>query len=268
MNNEVQGAEGEFTTAMRTHAERLLRDYTPQDHATWSKLYARQLKRIEGLTCRAFDEGMRKLSYDPQRLPDPIAISRLIHTNTGWSLTSAQNEYLGATEWFEHIVACRFPVTDYIRQPEDLDFTPLPDLFHEYFGHLAFFTDPQFGDIAQQFGALYLSGDERQRAEIAKLWWFSLEFAFITEDGVEKVLGAGLLSSPGELDYARNSGKPHHPFTIDGVVKAKPAAYSFHDEYFVLDSIDHMQRVIDEYAAREGLPHPRTVTQPEGALSA
>lgn len=261
MNNNVLQGEPSFTADMQAHAERLIRDYTAQDHDVWSKLYRRQLERIHGLTCRLFDEGMAKLNYDPQRLPDPVHISRLIHQYSGWSLTSAQNEYLGPVEWFEHITAFRFPVTDYIRQPEELDFTPLPDLFHEYFGHLAFFTDPEYADIAQQFGPLYLSGDERQRAEVAKLWWFSIEFAFLQEDGEEKVFGAGLLSSPGELDFARTSGVPHHPFTIDRVITAKPAAYSFHEEYFVLDSLEQLQQVIEEYAEREGLPLPERSQQ-------
>ncbi|MBA3943033.1 MAG: amino acid hydroxylase [Herpetosiphonaceae bacterium] len=240
---------------------RLRRDWTDREHETWAKLYERQMECITGLSCQAFNEGLHMLGYDPKHLPDPVAISQLIRQHSGWGLTSAQNEYLGATEWFEHIVGRRFPVTEYIRDLKDLDFTPLPDLFHEYFGHLALFTDQRFADISQQFGELYLLGDERQRADIAKLWWFSIEFAFIKEDGEEKVLGAGLLSSPGELEFARHGGKPHHPFTIERVTQAKPAAYSFHEEYFVLDSIEQMQQVIDEYAQREGLPmHQRAVS--------
>ncbi len=106
-----------------------------------------------------------------------------------------------------------------------------------------------------------MQADERQRLEIAKLWWFSIEFAFINEDGQEKVLGAGLLSSPGELKFARELGVPHHPYTIDRVIRAKPAAYSFHEEYFVLDSLEQLQDILDEYARREGLKLPeRTVS--------
>ena len=254
--------EGRFTqpgdpasiAELEAHAALLERQYTAQDHTVWSQLYARQMERIQGLTCRAFEVGLAKLAYNPTRLPDARAVSQYVYAQTGWYLTTAQNEYLGPLEWFEHIHAGRFPVTDYIRQPDELDFTPLPDLFHEYFGHLAFFTDPFFADVAQQFGTLYLMGDERQRTEIAKLWWFTTEFAFIMEDGVEKVLGAGLLSSPGELTFARESGAPHHRFTIDHVVRAKPAAYSFHEEYFVLDDMAHFVRIPGEYAVREGLP--------------
>lgn len=240
---------------MDAYVTSLKREYSEEDHDTWSKLYARQLKCVEGLTCKLFDDGLRKLNYDPKRLPDADAVSDRIHQFTGWRLTSAQNEYLGATEWFVHINACRFPVTDYIRRPHELDFTPLPDLFHEYFGHLAFYTDQRFADISQQFGELYLEAtNPRQQLEIQKLWWFTIEFAFVREDGEEKILGAGLLSSPGELKHAYESGAPHHPFTIDGAIRARKADANYHDEYFVLDSVEQMQDILTEYALREGLP--------------
>ncbi|GAC1536437.1 MAG: aromatic amino acid hydroxylase [Herpetosiphon sp.] len=231
----------------------LRRNWTDVEHKTWSMLFQRQSERIKGLSCSTFEHGMELLRYDSCHLPDPVVISQFIRSYTGWGLTSAENEYLGATEWFDHIVSRRFPVTAYIRDAKDLDFTPLPDLFHEYFGHLAFFTDRAYADIVQQFGALYLAGDCRQRTEIAKLWWFSIEFALVLEQGEKKIFGAGLLSSPGELDFALTSRVKHYPFTIERVIRAKPAAYSFHDVYFVLESIEHLKYILEDYSRREGL---------------
>ncbi len=141
---------------LNEHEATLRREYTELDHEVWGRLFARQMACVDGLTCSAFNAGFARLGYDPQRLPDPVAISRRIRDLTGWQLTSAENEYLGATEWFIHIQANRFPVTNYIREPESLEFTPLPDLFHEFFGHLAFFTDPRFAEIlAAVWRAIY-----------------------------------------------------------------------------------------------------------------
>ena len=231
--------------------------FTQEDHDTWSKLYERQSQIIATTACQLYLEGLPKLQLDPHRLPDPTAVSKRLQAMTGWRLGNAQNEYLGATQWFEHLRECRFPVTNYIRRPDELDFTPLPDLFHEYFGHLAFFTDQRFANDVQLFGQLYLSArNERQQLEISRLWWFTTEFGLVRENGAFKVYGAGLLSSPGELKHALEPETPRHEFDIRKVAETPSAPYGYHDAYWVIDGFDHLRQIIQDYAAMEGLPDP------------
>jgi phenylalanine-4-hydroxylase len=231
--------------------------FAEEDHQTWSKLHERQSKLVADTACKVFLEGFPKLQLDPHRLPDPEVVSARLYDMTGWTLGNAQNEYLGPTEWFEHIRECRFPVTNYIRRPHELDFTPLPDLFHEYYGHLGFFTNQRFADDAQLFGQLYMSAvNERQQLEIARLWWFTTEFGLIREDGKVKVYGAGLLSSPGELMHALKPETPRYDFDIRKVAETASAPYGYHEAYWVIDGWDHLRQIIFDYAKMEGLPTP------------
>lgn len=228
--------------------------YSEEDHQTWHTLCVRQMELVKDLACQAFVDGWPKLSLDVKRLPDPQVVSNHLHSMTGWTLIDAQNEYLGPTEWFDHLRARRFPVTNYIRKPHEIDFTPLPDLFHEYFGHLALFTAPYVADVAQRYGDVYqYTTNETQQLAIARLWWFSIEFGMVLENGQLKALGAGLLSSPGELQHAFKPETPKVPFDINVVANTPSAAYSFHDQYFVLESMEHFGAIIDDYAAQEGL---------------
>lgn len=232
--------------------------YSDEDHATWAALCARQTALIAGVACAEYLEGLPALGLDMSRLPAPEVISARLYNLTGWTLGDAQNAYLGPTEWFEHLAARRFPVTNYIRKPHELDFTPLPDLFHEYFGHLAFFTGQHFADTAQMFGQLYLSAqNERQQLEIARLWWFTTEFGLIREGGALKIYGAGLFSSPGELAHALNPNTPKYPFDIRKVAETPGAAYSMHPAFFILDDPGHTRRIVQDYARMEGLPVPQ-----------
>lgn len=233
-------------------------NYSEEDHGTWAALWERQLPLAHQYACAQFLEGLQKLNLDTTRLPDPQEISDRIAQITGWTLGDAQNAYLGPTEWFEHIAERRFPVTNYIRKPHELEFTPLPDLFHEYFGHLAFFTDPEFADIVQLFGPLYLSAqNERQQLDIARLWWHTTEFGLMRVDGELKVLGAGLLSSPGELQHSLQSEIPRHEFDIRLAAETPSAPYGYHDQYFIINGYDHLRQILDDYADAEGLPRPR-----------
>src|SRR5258705_6033572 len=232
--------------------------YTEEDHQTWAALYKRQIALVKDCACRLFHEGLPRLQLNPQRLPDAHEYSERLRELTGWTLGDAQNEYLGPTEWFEHITEYRFPVTNYIRRPHELDFTPLPDLFHEYFGHLGFFTNQRFADDAQLFGQLYMSAvNERQQLEIARLWWFTTEFGLIREDGQVKAYGAGLLSSPGELMHALKPETPRYDFDIRKMAQTASAPYGYHEAYWVIDGWDHLRQIVFDYAKMEGLPAPK-----------
>ena len=233
-------------------------NYTEQDHAVWAALWRRQLPLAQQHACQMYLEGLPKLNLDQTRLPDPVQISDHLNAMTNWALGDAENDYLGATEWFEHIAERRFPVTNYIRKMEELEYTPLPDLFHEYFGHLAFFTNPEFADIAQLFGPLYLSATEDyQKLGIARLWWFTTEFGLMRENGEVKILGAGLLSSPGEMQHALHPDTPRYEFDIRRVAETPSAPYGFHDHYFIVDSLEHVRQIIYRYAEMESLPVPQ-----------
>ena len=230
--------------------------YTEEDHKVWAALCERQLPLMERYACRLFLEGFPRLGLDLQRLPDPAVVSEKLATLSGWTLGDAQNAYLGPTEWFEHLAERRFPVTNYIRKMEELDFTPLPDLFHEYFGHPAFFADRRFGDIAQSFGPLYLAANEAQRLEIARLWWYTTEFGLIREEGELRAFGAGLLSSPGELKHAFAPATPRLPFKIRQAAETPSAVYHMHEAYFIIESLEHVSAILDAYAKEQGLPRP------------
>ncbi len=233
-------------------------NYTEEDHAVWAALWVRQLPLAKQHACSFHLEGMEKLNLDRQRLPDPVKVSEHTNSMTNWALGDAENEYLGATEWFDHIAERRFPVTNYIRKMEELEYTPMPDLFHEYFGHLPFFTNQEFGDIAQLFGPLYLSAtEERQRLAVARLWWFTTEFGLIRENGELKILGAGLLSSPGELLHALDPNTPRFEFDIRQVAETASAPYGYHDHYFIVNSLEHVRQIILDYAEMENLPVPQ-----------
>jgi phenylalanine-4-hydroxylase len=231
-----------------------LPDYTEQDHAVWATLYARQMPALERRACRLFHDGFPRLGLDPLRLPDPAAVSEQLHDLTGWTLGDAQNAYLGRTEWFEHIYERRFPVTNYIRGPHEIAFTPMPDLFHEYIGHLAFFTDRAFADMAQSFGPLYMAADERQQVEISRLWWFTTEFGLLYEGGELRALGAGLLSSIAEMERAFAPHTRRLPFDVRAAATMPSAVHEMHETYFILEGVGQIAAILDEYAAQEGLP--------------
>lgn len=225
-------------------------EYAPEDHATWQQLCTRQHDLVEKVAATEFFPGLRRIRLDYERVPDMSEKSRQLEQSCGFSLVSAENEYLADHVWFEHLRHRRFPVTQYIRRPHELDFTPIPDLFHEYFGHLGFVSYPWMADQAEQFGHLYFAVPPERRIEVANFWWFSWEFGFIRQAGELRIFGAGLLSSPGELRYALADDRPKVPFAIDRYMATRRSPHEYHDAYFVYDSFDQIAETLTEFRRR------------------
>ncbi len=219
------------------------REYSETDHDTWKRLIERQLKLIDSIAPAMYWEGFAQLNLDRNRLPVQNKMSAQLNELVGWQLSNAQDEYLKPVDWFIHLENKHFPVTDYIRQPQDFEFTPLPDLFHEYFGHLAWMTLPRYLEIVNRITRKYLASSEETRLVISNIWWFTIEFGLIREDGKVRPFGAGLLSSPGELQRALRETNTHVPFTLQGAAEAQAKPYAFHDQYFVLDGFEQLEAV-------------------------
>ena len=103
----------------------------------------------------------------------------------------------------------RFPVTDWIRKPEEFDYVVEPDVFHDLFGHVPLLFNPVFADYMQAYGAGGLKASRLDACELlARLYWYTVEFGLIdTPEGL-RAYGAGILSSAGELRYSVTSPEP------------------------------------------------------------
>lgn len=78
-------------------------------------------------------QSIERIPFDHDLVPDGKTVERALQKTVGRTLVDAEGTYLGAEERFTHLRKKKFPVTDYIRPMKDVAFTPLPDLFHEYF---------------------------------------------------------------------------------------------------------------------------------------
>ena len=240
---------------MKVGVKNIATTYSANDHATWAALFARQKTTIKDIACKEFLRGSKKLALDPKHIPDVRQTSARISTLTGWKLLNAKNKSLSMKDWFASMNKRSFPVTDYIRKPENFDYTAMPDLFHEYFGHLPFFTDKAFAEMAHRFGALCAKANKRQLLQLSRIWSLGVEFGLVKERGAIKFFGAGLLSSYGESLHARAMIKKGKilPFNLPDVIKTPGRTYQYHQKYFVLNKTKDVLGFLNEYAEKEGL---------------
>ena len=110
-----------------------------------------------------------------------------------------------------------FHSTQYVRHHEAPLYTPEPDLIHEVIGHGHLLADPEFAELNRLAGAAARRMESAEGLQmVADVFWFTIEFGVVHEDGELRAYGAGILSSYGEIEEFRGDGDPAARLRGDG----------------------------------------------------
>lgn len=224
-------------TARRPDANGLIR-YSEDENRIWHELITRQMQHIPGRVCDEYIDALNTMNFPRDRVPQLHEVSEVLRKHTGWSVAPVP-ALIDFTGFFELLATRQFPAATFIRRREDLDYLPEPDIFHEVFGHTPLLTDYRFAAFSEAYGKAGLRADKRDHAMLARLFWFTVEFGLInTQDGLRSY-GAGIVSSPGELDYALDSDIPiRKPFDPLDALRTPYRIDIYQTVYFVIDNYD------------------------------
>ncbi len=223
-------------------------EFTEEQHGIWRDLYARQLPQVQKYACHEYLEGADNLKLPPDQIPSVPWLNERIMPRTGWKTLRTRVRYSDAVQWYAHFAAREFLITDYVRSRDELDFTPEPDMFHDVYGHLPYFTLPRYVEIQELFApAFHKAKTDEQRENIKRLAWFSTEFGLTRQDGELKMFGTGLISSKGEMEHVIAGNTPLKPFKIDTIVNFDKAIWSYNETLFVFDSLEALKEELLSY---------------------
>jgi len=214
--------------------------YSEADHDTYRRLYARQLQQLPGLACQEFIDAVEQLGA-PERIPRFDDISERLMRATGWQIVGVPG-LIPEEAFFALLAQRRFPVTDWMRLPEEFDYVVEPDVFHDLFGHVPLLFNPLFADYMQAYGAGGLKASRLEACELlARLYWYTVEFGLIdTPQGV-RAYGAGILSSAGELRYAVTDPTPLRlAFDVRRLMRTRYKIDSYQANYFVIEDFQQL----------------------------
>src|SRR4051794_31971760 len=253
------GLRGDYAAASSDFTLPVAIPRSAADHATWRQLHARQAALLPRHAATAFRRGLGRLPF-AAGVPDLDATSVILRAATGWSLVPVPG-LIPDAPFFAHLAARRFPVTHWIRRPEELDYIVEPDIFHDAFGHVPLLMDPAFADVLQAYGRL---GPEAlglgALTPLARFYWHMVEFGLVREaDGV-RAYGAGILSSSAETLYATGSAEPRRlRFDLQRVLRSDYRIDMLQPTYFVIESFAALFAAMRELpglleAARDATP--------------
>jgi phenylalanine-4-hydroxylase len=221
--------------------------FTSKDHGVWDTLFARQSKMLPGRASKAFLRGLDVLKLSKPGIPDYRELNDRLMTATGWQVVAVPGLVPDAV-FFDHLAHRRFVAGNFIRRPDQLDYLKEPDVFHDVFGHVPMLADPVFADYMQAYG----EGGLRSLGfgalhKLARLYWYTVEFGLVEEDGDLRIYGAGIVSSRGESVFALDDPSPNRiGFDLMRVMRTHYRIDDYQQNYFVIPSFGDLLRVTVE----------------------
>jgi phenylalanine-4-hydroxylase len=240
-----KGSVPVYTTAV---VEQPWHTYTAEDHATWATLFERQREILVNRAAREFIENQRKFGMTPDAIPKFDDLNRVLKKATGWELIGVEG-LLPELTFFDHLANRRFPVTWWIRKPEQIDYISEPDLFHDLFGHVPLLLNPVFADYMQAYGCGGVKAHglgAQALANLTRLYWYTVEFGLIKQDDGLRIYGSGIVSSKGESIHCLESPAPNRlGFDLTRIMRTRYRIDTYQKTYFVIDSYEQLMRATE-----------------------
>ena len=221
-------------------------EYTPEEQKAW-QIVATRLDEVQARRASSFYlDAKKKLGISPERIPQLSEMNKRLKELCNFRL--APIEGLVETRAFLSWLSYRTMLcTQYIRHTSRPEYTPEPDIVHEAIGHIPNFTNCDFADFSQFIGHGARIATDEQLEELGRLYWFTVEFGLVEEDGELKAYGAGLLSSFGELENAFTDNVERRPFDLEQVINTTYDYSDMQPILYVIPSYAYLKETTRKY---------------------
>jgi phenylalanine-4-hydroxylase len=215
--------------------------YSRREHDRWDRLFRRSKKVLRDRACDEFIAMLDALKLSESGIPDMARLSDRLERKTGWRVVPV-TELVPDEIFFGHLANKRFPAGAFIRPESEMDYLKEPDIFHDVFGHVPLLANPLYADFMQAYG----KGGQRamklgRLANLARLYWYTVEFGLIQSDAGLRIFGAGIMSSATESVFALADPSPHRiAFNLERVMRTKYIIDDFQQTYFVVASFEKL----------------------------
>lgn len=221
-------------------------EWSLEEDAIWHDLVKRQLDVINDRACDAYLHGLTLLDLPLDRVPQLPEINQVLMETTGWQVQPVP-ALIDFDRFFDLLANKKFPVATFLRTRDEFDYLQEPDFFHEIFGHCAMLTNTDFATFTEHYGKLGQAATPKQRAYLARLYWFTVEFGLVKEGHRLKIYGGGILSSPAETMYALEGDLAvRERFDLQTVLRTPYRIDIIQPKYYVIDELSELFKISQE----------------------
>ena len=191
--------------------------YLDEETSLWQSVFQRLDDLHTKHAARVYLQGRDALRIERRRIPHLGELDKTLQASTGVRLVPAEGLLHGKT-YFELWADRVMPCTQFLRHGSQPEYTPEPDAIHDIVGHVPPLMDDSYVNLIELVGRMARQVDAERLERLVRFYWFTIEFGLIEERGGTRMLGAGILSSIGELEHAISTNVDIRPFDLDTVL--------------------------------------------------
>ena len=222
-------------------------NYTTDDHKVWENLFDRQLNNLSRVASKEYLDGINKVGFVRDKIPDFEITNKLLLEQTGWTLYVVPG-IIPVKDFFELLIHKNFSATTWLRKMHQLDYIEEPDMFHDVFGHVPLLSNKAFSNFVHGLSKIAVKHIDNDFAMelLGRIYWFTLEFGLITEKNELKIYGAGICSSVGETKHSLSDASEKKSFSVTKILNTPFENDRIQDKYFVIDSFEQLFHSLPE----------------------
>jgi phenylalanine-4-hydroxylase len=219
--------------------------YLAEEHQVWRHIWEALKPAHQNYACNEYLSCVERLNLDHYHIPQLSEVSRKVQSISGFRLEPVAG-LVKPRVFLESLAEGVFLCTQYIRHHSTPLYTPEPDVVHEIIGHAVTLASEQLAELNRLFGeAVRRTTLPEPLERLSRLYWFTLEFGVLREDGKLKAYGTGLLSSAGELAAMHQAEL--RPFDPDVASRQEYDPTQYQPVLFCADSFDAMHQKLRDY---------------------
>src|SRR5256884_6381421 len=222
--------------------------YTTEEHQVWSVIWRALRPAHQKFACAEYLEGLNRLSFSDDRIPQLREVNEKVHAISGFRLEPVAG-LVQPRVFLENRADGVFLCTQYIRHHSTPLYTPEPDVVHEIVGHGVTLASPKIAELNRLFGkAVKRTRSSEELEKLSRVYWFTIEFGVLREDGKVKAYGTGLLSSAGELEEMHDAEL--RPLDLEAAAHQDFDPTAYQPLLFCADSFDALYQTLKDYLIR------------------
>ncbi|MFB9433600.1 phenylalanine 4-monooxygenase [Streptoalloteichus tenebrarius] len=219
--------------------------YSDAEHRMWGLVH-RTLVRVQRRhACRAIADVIEAVDIPDDHVPQHAEVNSRLQRLTGFRFTLTGG-LVDSRRLYGAMADGYFHGVQYLRHPAVPFYTPEPDALHDLVGHGTQLAAPRFAELYRVIGrAVHRVETAEAVSLIDRLFWFTVEYGVVRENGDLKAYGAALLSSYGEIECFRDA--EIRPLDLRAMANTPYQINGYQPILYRAESLDHLTDTLGEF---------------------
>jgi len=127
-------------------------DYSPIDQAVWRYVMRRLVNYLTKVAHKSYLEGLQKTGVGVDQIPSMYGMNRILK-EIGWAAVAVDG-FIPPNAFMEFQAYKVLVIASDIRQLENIQYTPAPDIIHESAGHAPIIANPDYAEYLRRLGEI------------------------------------------------------------------------------------------------------------------